>query len=39
VPLSEIESWLLELEDGGGEHKPGLADGLLLDASLRNFRF
>ncbi|CAL4931267.1 unnamed protein product [Urochloa decumbens] len=36
VPLSEIESWLLE--DGGGEHKPA-HDGLLLDAALHNFGF
>ncbi|CAN6284555.1 unnamed protein product [Urochloa humidicola] len=35
VPLSEIESWLLE---DGGEHKPA-HDGLLLDAALRNFGF
>ncbi|PAN49428.1 hypothetical protein PAHAL_9G448500 [Panicum hallii] len=36
VPLSEIESWLLE--DGGGEQKPA-HDGLLLDAALYNFGF
>ncbi|CAL4914637.1 unnamed protein product [Urochloa decumbens] len=36
VPLSEIESWLLE--DGGGEHKPA-HDGLLLDAALHDFGF
>ncbi|RLN38725.1 hypothetical protein C2845_PM01G16590 [Panicum miliaceum] len=36
LPLSEIESWLLE--DGGGEQKPA-HDGLLLDAALHNFGF
>ncbi|CAN6289290.1 unnamed protein product [Urochloa humidicola] len=36
VPLSEIESWLLE--ESGGEHKPA-HDGLLLDAALHNFGF
>ncbi|OEL17044.1 Myb-related protein 306 [Dichanthelium oligosanthes] len=36
VPLSEIESWLLE--DGCGEQKPA-HDGLLLDAARHNFGF
>ncbi|XP_062215473.1 myb-related protein 306-like [Phragmites australis] len=34
VPLSAIESWLLE--DEGGEHQPA-QEGLLLDTALHNF--
>jgi len=37
VPLSEIESWLLE--DGSGEQKPPAHDGTLLDAALHRFGF
>uniref|UniRef100_A0A0A9DP43 Uncharacterized protein n=1 Tax=Arundo donax TaxID=35708 RepID=A0A0A9DP43_ARUDO len=38
VPLSAIESWLLE-DDGGEQQQQPAQEGLLLDAALQSFAF